>query len=56
MQSCYMLVAKSHLLQPGAVGEHVVGFDLESFQVNADHELADELQLVEVWPSETVIS
>ena len=56
MQRCYVLIGTSHLLRPGDVGEPVVGYDLEPLQVDADHELADVLQLVELWPSEAVIS
>ena len=57
MQSCYMLIATSHLLRPGDhKSELVVGYDLDPLQVDADHEPADVLQLVELWPSEAVIS
>ena len=42
MQHCYMLIAKSHLLHR-AVGELLVGYNLEPLQIQADHELTDEL-------------
>ena len=51
-----MFIATSHLLRPGDVGELMVSYDLEPFQVNADHELADVLQPVELWTGEAVIS